>query len=65
MQSQRSRIGGLTHTKEQPHGDPQGDGDGAGAGGKMLGLIGPEAKGAGSHQEVEGFSLRGSPHFSQ
>ena len=31
----------------------------------MLGLIGPEAKGAGSHQEVEGFSLRGSPHFSQ
>lgn len=35
----------------------------------MLGLIGPQAKGAGSHQEVEGFSprtsRRGSPHFSQ
>lgn len=26
----------------------------------MLGLKGPEAKGVGSHQEVEGFSLRTS-----
>ena len=60
MQSQRSRIGGLTHTKEQPHGDPHGDGDGDGAGGKMLGLMGPEAKGVSPRT-----SLRGSPHFSQ